>query len=372
MGGRSRARWGPVAVLLAGVLAGRAAAGARVGRREAPAGGGGLVVNTWAFTNATERAYEVLAATGQAMAALEQGLAVCEVEQCDGSVGYGGSPDERGETTLDALVMDGETMDIGAVADLRGVPNAAAAAAMVLKYSKHTILAGQQASDFAEEMGLAKSSLETQGSAALFKAWMGKDCQPNYRQGVYPDPETSCGPYSRLPDPGGERGPAPRLSQRYNRHVRQDNHDTIAMVIVGDDGHVVSGASTNGANHKVPGRVGDSPIPGAGSYAMNGVGGCGCTGDGDTMMRFLPCYQVVESMRLGMSAKDAAEDAVARIRRFYPSFLGALIAVGADGTHAGAVNCWQLTYSVRGDGMREPQTFQVDPAVPCPPEGGAP
>ena len=316
--------------------------------------------------------------------ALVEGLAVCEREQCDGSVGYGGSPDEGGETTLEGLVMDGTTMDVGAVADLRGVRDAASAARRVMQHCTHTILAGSRAGDFAEEMGLERSSLETPASQEMWRKWREeKSCQPNYRTNVTPDPAASCGPYSpreaplaALPDHASASAPPfspENLSGRWNPDVRQDNHDTIAMVVIAaPGGAVVSGASTNGANHKVPGRVGDSAVPGAGSYALSGIGGCGCTGDGDTMMRFLPCYQVVESMRQGMSPKAAAEDAIARIRRYYPQFLGALIAVRADGTHAGAVNCWQLTYSVRRPGMDRPETHTVDPAVPCPTGAGAP
>ena len=210
-----------------------------------------------------------------------------------------------------------------------------------------------------------------------------KSCQPNYRTNVTPDPAASCGTYSPrdapvAAAPGLSSAATPpfspeNLSGRWNPDVRQNNHDTIAMVLIAaPGGAVVSGASTNGANHKVPGRVGDSAVPGAGSYALSSIDGCGCTGDGDTMMRFLPCYQVVESMRQGMSPKAAAEDAIARIRRYYPQFLGALIAVRADGTHAGAVNCWQLTYSVRRPEMERPETHTVDPAVPCPTGAGAP
>ena len=124
-----------------------------------------LVVNTWAFTDATERAFQVASQGGVPLPdALVEGLAVCEREQCDGSVGYGGSPDEGGETTLEGLVMDGTTMDVRAVADLRGVRDAASAARRVMQHCTHIILAGSRAGDFAEEMGLERRSLETPAS----------------------------------------------------------------------------------------------------------------------------------------------------------------------------------------------------------------
>jgi N4-(beta-N-acetylglucosaminyl)-L-asparaginase len=98
---------------------------------------------------------------------------------------------------------------------------------------------------------------------------------------------------------------------------------------------MASGTSTNGLTHKVPGRVGDSPVPGAGSWVDSDVGGCGATGDGDIMMRFAPCYQTVESMRLGMDPTSAAADAINRIRRKYPLFQGALVALNNQGVHGG-------------------------------------
>lgn len=200
-----------------------------------------------------------------------------------------------------------------------GVKDAVAAARLVLERTQHTLLVGDQAAAFAEQMGLARANLSTPFSEAEHASWMAKDCQPNYRKDVVPDPGKFCGPY-RVPsvraDPtnlsrlgsgnsGGEGG-----SKRASADVRMDNHDTIAMFASDATGRMFGATSTNGASGKVPGRVGDSPIPGAGLYVLADVGGCGATGDGDVMMRFLPCYQAVESMRLGATPKQAAEDAM--------------------------------------------------------------
>eukprot|EP00243_Klebsormidium_subtile_P001628 TRINITY_DN12949_c0_g1_i1.p1 TRINITY_DN12949_c0_g1~~TRINITY_DN12949_c0_g1_i1.p1 ORF type:complete len:146 (+),score=40.37 TRINITY_DN12949_c0_g1_i1:117-554(+) len=134
------------------------------------------------------------------------------------------------------------------------------------------------------------------------------------------------------------------------------------MVAIDQYGNVAAATSTNGATNKIPGRVGDGPIAGASAYADSDVGGCGATGDGDVMMRFLPCYQVVESMRRGMNPKDAVEDAIARIRRFYPTFLGALVAVNLNGEHAAATNGWSFEYAVRTPGTDEVEVYKVEPS----------
>jgi N4-(beta-N-acetylglucosaminyl)-L-asparaginase len=131
--------------------------------------------------------------------------------------------------------------------------------------------------------------------------------------------------------------------------------------VIGQRGRIAAGTSTNGASHKIPGRVGDGPIVGAAAYADDDVGACGATGDGDVMMRFLPCYQVVESMRQGMDPASAAKDAIARIRRKYPSFIGAVFAVNRLGVHAGACHGWLFQYSVQDATMNDVQVFTVHP-----------
>lgn len=244
-----------------------------------------FVINTWggAFTAATEAAFAVLAGesgsgsgSGSALDAAEAGCATCEARQCDGTVGYGGSPDEACETTLDALIMDGATLDAGAVAGLRRVRDAVAVARRVLHHTRHTLLAGDLATAFALQNGFVEGDLATPASAAACAAWRAADCQPNYRRHVTPDPAGSCGPYAPLLAKGkGEEQPASA--------PRQASHDTIAMVAIDAAGAMAAATSTNGAAHKVPGRVGDGPIVGSGAYVDGEVGGCGATGDGDIM-----------------------------------------------------------------------------------------
>ncbi|XP_071502705.1 N(4)-(Beta-N-acetylglucosaminyl)-L-asparaginase-like [Diadema antillarum] len=317
-----------------------------------------LVINTWPFTNATERAWEVLGSGLSALDAVEQGCSVCEVEQCDGTVGYGGSPDESGETTLDAMIMDGETHAVGSVGDLRRIKSAISVARAVMNYTKETLLVGESATKFAIEMGFKEESLTTNESRAIWNAWRKNNCQPNYRQNVMPDPSKSCGPYT--PVRNGKQQMASK--ERFNPDVSRKNHDTIGMIVIDSKGRIAGGTSTNGANHKVPGRVGDSPIAGAGSYVDKDVGGAAGTGDGDVMMRFLPSFQVVENMRNGMTPDVACQSALQRIIRYYPEFSGALVAAGVDGSYGAACHGFSsFHYSVRDPSFSAVKVIEV----PC-------
>ncbi|KAI1118208.1 asparaginase [Nemania sp. NC0429] len=317
-----------------------------------------MVINTWSgpFTAATDAAYlSLLDARTSALDAVELGCSTCEANQCDGSVGYGGSPDENCETTLDAMIMDGATMKSGSVAALRRIKNAIGVARAVLEHTTHTMIAGDFATDFAVSNGFEAESLATADSAASCAAWKAGGCQPNYRINTMPDPSSSCGPYSPSPLEGGSDDYAARLQAR----GVPEGHDTISMIALHGSGAMAAGTSTNGASRKVPGRVGDGPITGSGSYVDGDVGGCGATGDGDIMMRFLPCYQAVENLRRGMSPRAAAEDAVRRMVRKYPAVQSGIVVVNSKGEHGGAGSGWTFTYAYRGGSMNETAVVSV-------------
>uniref|UniRef100_A0A8C7D812 N(4)-(Beta-N-acetylglucosaminyl)-L-asparaginase n=2 Tax=Oncorhynchus kisutch TaxID=8019 RepID=A0A8C7D812_ONCKI len=287
-----------------------------------------LVINTWQFEHATAAAWSALQAGGSVLDAVEKGCARCEADQCDGSVGFGGSPDERGETTLDAMIMNGNTMEVGAVGDLRRIKNAIGVARAVMERTDHTLLVGESASVFAENMGFTAEDLTTNKSISIFTQWLKDNCQPNYRKNVSPDPSQYCGPYK----------PGATLRQKRKRQIDIHAHDTIGMIVIGKDGQVAAGTSTNGANHKVPGRVGDSPIAGAGSYADSTAGGAAATGDGDVMMRFLPSYLAVELMKTGTDPSTACKTSISRIKIHYPGFFGAVICANTTGHYGAACN----------------------------------
>eukprot|EP00095_Tigriopus_kingsejongensis_P011866 maker-scaffold180_size281610-snap-gene-0.33 protein:Tk11866 transcript:maker-scaffold180_size281610-snap-gene-0.33-mRNA-1 annotation:"n -(beta-n-acetylglucosaminyl)-l-asparaginase" len=284
-----------------------------------------VVINTWDFVSASREAWNVLDACGSALDAVERGCSTCEVEQCDGTVGFGGSPDENGETTLDAMIMDGDSLNVGSVAALRRIKSAIAVARKVLEHTHHSILAGSQATEFALQMGFTEELLNTTESDSKWQKWKYDHCQPNFWTNVSPDPSTTCGPYQV----NGSQNPRVPFGQ-------SGNHDTIGMVALDSSGQMVAGTSTNGASHKIPGRVGDSPIPGAGAYVDGEVGGAAATGDGDVMLRLLPSFTAVEAMRSGLSPQLAAQEAIDRITRRYPDFIGAVVALKKSGEFGAA------------------------------------
>ena len=281
---------------------------------------------------------------------LVEGCSVCEREQCDGTVGYGGSPNENGETTLDALIMDGKTMNIGAVAALRNIKNAIEVARHVLENTKHTLLVGEQATEFAVMMGFKKESLSTEASQKMWTDWTTNNCQPNFWENVVPNPSLSCGPYS----PVSENS----IDKYFNVNspiFDSKNHDTIGMIVIDQQGNISAGTSTNGARNKIAGRVGDSPIPGAGAYADNNVGAAAATGDGDIMMRFLPSLLAVEHMRHSKTPKEAGELALKRIALYYRDFMGAIVVTDKKGNYGAACHGFnEFPYSVYN-----PQTKDV-------------
>ncbi|KAJ9581986.1 hypothetical protein L9F63_003676 [Diploptera punctata] len=305
-----------------------------------------VVINTWPFTNATQKAWETLYLKKRsALDAVERGCSTCEEQQCDGTVGYGGSPNENGETSLDAMIFDGMTMDMGAVGDLRNVKSAISVARQVLERTQHSFLVGSEATKFALSMGFKNETLETKTSLEMWQKWKENNCQPNFWksfiyiyiyfffQNVKPDPTKYCGPYKPI-DITRNLKLETELVNKFE--FGEKNHDTIGMIAIDTAGRIAAGTSTNGAKFKIPGRVGDSPVPGAGAYADGTVGGAACTGDGDVMMRFLPSLIAVEQLRQGSSPSVAGEYAIRRIVKYYPGFVGAIVVLKMDGEYGAA------------------------------------
>ncbi|KAJ6644388.1 putative N(4)-(beta-N-acetylglucosaminyl)-L-asparaginase [Pseudolycoriella hygida] len=303
-----------------------------------------LVINTWNFRSSTIKAWETVFTNKQsAVDAVVEGCSVCEREQCDTTVGYGGSPDENGETTLDAMIMDGATMNIGAVAALRNVKDAIAVARNVLQNTKHTMLVGyqpimldpcavgSQATEFAIQMGYTNESLRTNYSQGIWQTWKDNSCQPNFWVNVQPNSSTTCGPYEPI-----SNNDVNNFWTRKEHKFGSGHHDTIGMIVIDSNKNVAAGTSTNGARHKIPGRVGDSPIPGSGAYCDNTVGAASATGDGDVMMRFLPALLAVEFLRANMTPSNAGEAALRRIVPHYPDFVGAVIVANITGDYGAA------------------------------------
>jgi len=308
-----------------------------------------LVVNTWRFTNATDRAYEAMAINGSsALDAVEQGCNVCEdnPEQCGFSVGYGGRPNEDGETTLDAMIM--WMYDAGAVGCLKSVKRAISVARKVLEETNHTLLVGDDATRFAEFMGFPLENLSTNGSLSLWEEWKANNHTPNF----WTNGRNYSIPY-----------PPPYLSPEFLRAMDpMYNHDTIGMVAMDADDNLCAGATTNGLNFKIPGRVGDTPIPGAGAYADNDVGAAAATGKGDIMIRFLPSFRAVMNMASGMNPTRACEDALSDIEKHFPTIPAAVIAINKDRDWGAAKTkaYGSFPYAVRNSAMTATQIEVIE------------
>jgi len=291
-----------------------------------------VVVSTWNFgPKANAVAWEVLKTGGSALDAVEKGVNQAELDPENESVGYGGSPNELGETTLDAMIMWGPTHELGAVGCLKRVKKAVSVARKVMEETRHSLLVGEDATRFALKMGFEEESLFNERSIKMWEGWKAKG-------GASP-----------------HRGPEPR-------EVSARDHDTIGMIALDRNGDICAGCSTNGLDFKTPGRVGDSPIVGAGAYCDNDVGAAAATGNGDVMIRFLPSYQAVENMRAGMSPTEACEEALARILRKGYRVSGALIAVSKDGTSGAACMGYDsFPYAVRNPNADELRTYRRRP-----------
>ncbi|KAH8348848.1 hypothetical protein KR084_011844 [Drosophila pseudotakahashii] len=293
-----------------------------------------MVINTWPFAVANEEAWRILnlkkGGIGQTRDAVVGGISKCESQQCDKAVGFGGNADERGDVSLDALLMDGSTMEIGAVGDLRRIRSAIKVARHVLEHTHHTLLVGDGAADFANAMGFQNESLNTPETEAITQNWTLHNCQPNFWRNVYPDPKFSCGPYQPLTLLDNH------ASRAEQAEIGPDNHDTITMAAIDEEGNIHVGTSTNGLRHTLPGRVGDAPIPGSAAYGDNEVGAAVATGDGDVLMRFLPSLLAVEAMRAGKTPAEAVESVIKRVRKYGDRFDGAIIAVDRFGNYAAA------------------------------------
>lgn len=246
-----------------------------------------VVISTWGHgMPANEAAWEVLSEGGPALDAVEAGVRVPEADPEVRTVGRGGRPDRSGTVTLDACVMD-ERGHCGSVAALQHIQHPTSVARKVMEESPHVMLVGDGALDFALDQGFEKTSLLTEQSRKDWEKWKqeGADTTP----------------------------PKPNIEDE----VGAENHDTIGMLALDAQGNLSGACTTSGTAWKMPGRVGDSPLIGAGLYVDNEVGAACATGWGEPVIRTVGSHLAVELMRQGASPAEACRQVIDRIATRY-------------------------------------------------------
>lgn len=237
-----------------------------------------VVVSTWNFgIQANAAAWEVLRQGGKALDAVEAGVKIPEGDPNERSVGLGGRPDRDGRVTLDACIMD-EKGNIGSVACLEHIVHPISVARAVMEKTPHVMLSGEGALEFALQQGFTKENLLTEASEKEWKEWL--------------------------------------KTSQYQPKINIENHDTIGMIALDEAGNLSGACTTSGMAFKMHGRIGDSPIIGAGLYVDNEVGAATATGHGEEVIRTVGSFLVVELMRQGRSPQKACEEAVKRIVKF--------------------------------------------------------
>jgi len=249
-----------------------------------------IVISTWAANvKANAEAWKILGFSGRAVDAVEAGVQIPEADPTDQSVGHGGLPDRDGKVTLDACIMD-EFGNCGAVMFLEGIKHPIKVARLIMEKTPHVQLAGEGALQFALANGFKVENLLTLESEKAWKLWL---------QNANYDPMT-----------------IPKLLEQKNikdNPGQQNNHDTIGMIAMDAAGNLSGACTTSGMAFKMRGRVGDSPIIGAGLFVDNEVGAATATGVGEEVVRTCGSHTVVELMRQGMKPEDACKKTVERI-----------------------------------------------------------
>jgi len=253
-----------------------------------------IVISTWDFgIAANAAAWQVLKNNGRAIDAVEQGVHIPEADPTNRTVGYGGNPDRDGKVTLDACIMD-EYGNCGSVAALEHIMHPISVARKVMEKTPHVMLVGEGALQFALQQGFQKMNLLTKESEEAWKEWLKT---ADYKPKINIENKS----FSPKKLPGN-----------------QYNHDTIGMLAMDAKGNLSGACTTSGMAYKMHGRVGDSPIIGAGLYVDNEVGGATSTGVGEEVIRNVGSFLVVELMRQGYSPEEACKEAVMRIIKKKP------------------------------------------------------
>jgi len=275
-----------------------------------------VICSTWNFgLPANELAWKVLDNGGKAMDAAEAGARHAESDPENSSVGFGGLPDEKGNVTLDACVMD-STGNAGSVAFLQNIKHPASVARKVMEETKHVMLVGEGARQFAVSNGFEEINLLTEQSEKDWKKWLKE------RREMTP----------------------------------HETHDTLSVLVQDKMGDLAGACTTSGWAYKLHGRVGDSPIIGAGLFVDNEVGCAAATGLGEEVIKTTGSFLVVELMRQGYDPTKACEDVLNRVIKAHngnPDFQIGYIALRKDGEIGSACLKWSFEYALARGGVNK-------------------
>jgi N4-(beta-N-acetylglucosaminyl)-L-asparaginase len=279
-----------------------------------------------------ERAYQLMIEGKDVLEALIAGVNIVELDPEDDSVGYGGLPNADGVVQLDSCCMHGPKKRAGGVAALEGIRTPSRVAWMVMEQTDHHLIVGEGAQRFARHIGFTvEDDLNTENSRKAWLEWKRKT-----------DPEHYLNPEKRS-----------EMDRKIMREIVAQGirtttrmHGTINCNGINAKGEICGVTTTSGLSWKIPGRVGDSPILGAGLYVDGEIGAAGSTGRGEANLFNLSCYLVVEALRRGMHPKDAGIEALKRIRANTvekrlrkangdPNFNVNFYVLNAKGEHAG-------------------------------------
>jgi N4-(beta-N-acetylglucosaminyl)-L-asparaginase len=289
-----------------------------------------LVISTWDFGKpANEAAWSILSKNGRALDAVEAGVKIPEADPEVNTVGYGGLPDRDGYVTLDACIMDGNG-DCGSVMCLEHIVHPVSVARLVMEKTPHIVLTGEGALQFALSNGFKKENLLTPASEKMWKDWLKES---RYEPEI--NIENKKYSFSNIL-PGGP-----------------GYHDTIGMVAIDQNGKLSGACTTSGLAFKMHGRVGDSPIIGAGLFVDNEVGAATSTGVGEEVIRIAGSHLVVEFMRQGLTPREACRKAVERIVLRNPEKAKKLqvgfLALKKDGSYGAFCIQKGFVYAVRSE-----------------------
>ena len=272
-----------------------------------------VICSTWNFgLPANELAWKVLDNGGKAMDAAEAGARHAESDPENSSVGFGGLPDEKGNVTLDACVMD-STGNAGSVAFLQNIKHPVSVARKVMEETKHVMLVGEGARQFAVSNGFEEINLLTEESEKNWKKWLKE------RREMTP----------------------------------HETHDTLSVLVQDKMGDLAGACTTSGWAYKMHGRVGDSPIIGAGLFVDNEIGCAAATGLGEEVIKTTGSFLVVELMRQGYDPTKACEEALKRVIKAHngnPDFQIGYIALRKDGEIGSACLKWSFEYALARGG----------------------